>query len=149
MVADLFAPQLRGKYMGIVTSVFALSSIIGPLLGGLITDYLNWRWIFYINVPVGAIAVIFIILFMPNFKAEGRKAKIDFPGAALIVLTLVPMLLAFSFAGTTYAWGSPVILGMFAVSAVMLVLFVIVESKSLKTQYCRCLSLRTVRSGTR
>jgi EmrB/QacA subfamily drug resistance transporter len=130
IVADLFPPQLRGKYMGIVTSVFGLSSIIGPLIGGVITDNLSWRWNFYINIPIGAVAVIMILLFMPNFKTADRRNKIDIAGTLFIVLTLVPMLLAFSFAGSTYAWGSPEIIGMLALSAVMLVFFVIVESKS-------------------
>ncbi|SHI20640.1 drug resistance transporter, EmrB/QacA subfamily [Sporobacter termitidis DSM 10068] len=130
VVADLFPPQQRGKYMGIVTSVFGLSSIIGPLIGGLITDYMSWRWIFYINIPIGVAALVLIVLFMPNFKAQNESSKVDYPGALFIVLTLVPMLLAFSFAGTTYAWGSVQIIGMFALSAVMLVLFVVVESRS-------------------
>ena len=130
IVADLFPPQLRGKYMGIVTSVFGLSSIIGPLIGGLITDYLNWRWIFYINVPVGAVAVLLIILFMPSFKSAENRKKIDFPGAVFAVLTLVPLLLAFSFAGSTYAWGSVQIIGLFLLSAVMLAAFILVETRS-------------------
>lgn len=130
IVADLFPPQLRGKYMGIVTSVFGISSIVGPLLGGVITDYLNWRWIFYINIPVGAVAVLLILLFMPNFKSEGRKAKIDLPGTVFVVLALVPMLLAFSLAGSSYAWGSWQIIGMLLLSAVMLAVFVRVETKA-------------------
>lgn len=130
VVADLFPPQLRGKYMGIVTSVFGLSSIIGPLIGGLITDYLSWRWIFYVNIPVGAIAVILILLFMPNFKVAGHRSKIDVPGTAVIILALVPMLLAFSFAGSMYSWGSPQIIGMLIFSAAMLVVFVRVETKA-------------------
>ncbi len=130
IVADLFPPQLRGKYMGIVTSVFGLSSIIGPLIGGLITDYMNWRWIFFINIPVGAVAVLMIILFMPNFKAEGRPSKIDISGTVFIVLTLVPMLLAFSLAGSAYPWGSIQVIGMLIFSAVMLVFFVIIESRA-------------------
>ncbi len=130
IVADLFPPQLRGKYMGIVTSVYGISSIIGPLLGGLMTDYLSWRWIFYINIPVGAIAVLLILLFMPNFKTEGNRAKIDMPGTVFIVLALVPMLLAFSLAGAAYPWGSWQIVGMLLVSAVMLFFFVRVELKA-------------------
>ena len=130
VVADIFPPQLRGKYMGIVTSVFGISSIIGPLIGGLITDFMNWRWIFYINIPVGAAAVVLILLFMPNFKTVDRQSRIDIPGTLFIVLSLVPMLLAFSFAGSTYAWASPQIIGMLVLSAVMLVFFVIAESRS-------------------
>lgn len=130
IVADLFPPDTRGKYMGIVTSVFGLSSIIGPLLGGLITDYLNWRWIFYINVPVGIIAVLLVIFFMPNFKTEGERKKVDYPGTLFIILALVPMLLAFSLAGTDFSWGSVQIIGLLVFSAAMLVIFVIVESRS-------------------
>jgi EmrB/QacA subfamily drug resistance transporter len=130
IVADLFPPQLRGKYMGIVTSVFGISSIAGPLMGGLITDYLSWRWIFYINVPIGAVAVLLIILFMPNFKTQGRKVRIDIPGTVFIVLALVPMLLAFSLAGSSYAWGSWQIIGMLLVSAAMLFAFVRIEMKA-------------------
>ena len=130
IVADLFPPQLRGKYMGIVTSVFGLSSIIGPLIGGLITDYLNWRWIFYINVPIGAVAVLLIILFMPRFKTEERRSRIDIPGAIFAVLTLVPMLLGFSFAGSTFPWGSVQIIGLFVLSAAMLAVFIRVELRS-------------------
>ncbi len=130
VVADLFPPQRRGKYMGVVTSVYGLSSIVGPLLGGLITDYLNWRWIFYINVPVGIIAFLLVALFLPNFKTAGQCARIDISGTAVLILALVPMLLAFSFAGTTYSWGSVQILGMLVFSAAMLALFVYVETKA-------------------
>ena len=130
IVADLFPPHKRGKYMGIVTSVFALSSIIGPLLGGLITDYLSWRWVFYVNVPISIIAIALVVPFMPNFKTTGRQNKIDIKGTVLIILALVPMLLAFSFAGSTYAWGSVQIIGMLAFSAIMLALFAIAESKA-------------------
>jgi EmrB/QacA subfamily drug resistance transporter len=130
IVADLFPPQLRAKYMGIVTSVFGLASIIGPLIGGLITDYLSWRWIFYINVPIGAVAVLLILLFMPNFKTAERRNRIDIPGVVFAVLTLVPMLLAFSLAGSAFTWGSIQIIGLFILSAVMLVVFVVAENRS-------------------
>jgi len=130
IVADLFPPQLRGKYMGLVTSVFGLSSIVGPLIGGLITDHLSWRWTFYINIPIGAAAVLLILPFLPNFKTAGCRSKIDIPGAVFIVLALTPLLLALSFGGSTYAWGSPEIIGMLVLSAAMLVVFVIVETKA-------------------
>lgn len=130
IVADLFPPQLRGKYMGIVTSVFGISSIVGPLVGGLITDYLNWRWIFYVNLPIGIIALLLVIFMMPNFKTTGDRRRVDYPGAVLIVFTLVPLLLAFSFAGTTYGWASPQIIGLFAVSLLMLLFFIRVELRA-------------------
>ncbi len=104
VVADLFPPNKRGKYMGIITSMYGLASIIGPLLGGLITDNLGWRWIFYINVPIGILAVSIIAVVMPNFKAEGQRKPIDYPGTIAIILALVPMLLAFAWAGNTYSW---------------------------------------------
>lgn len=130
IVADLFPPQLRGKYTGLVTSVFGLSSIVGPLIGGLITDHLSWRWTFYINIPIGAAAVLLVLPFLPNFKSDGHRNKIDIPGAVFIVLALVPLLLALSLGGSAYTWGSPEIIGMLVLSAAMLIVFVIVEKKA-------------------
>ena len=130
VVADLFPPEKRGKYMGIVTSIYGLSSIVGPLLGGLIIDHLSWRWIFYINVPVGIFALAIIIFVMPNFKTEGQKKSIDYFGTIAIILALVPMLLAFSWGGKNYSWLSVQIIGMFIISLVMLALFVFFELKA-------------------
>lgn len=130
VVADLFPPEKRGKYMGIVTSIYGLASIIGPLLGGLIIDHLGWRWIFYINVPVGIFALAIIILVMPNFKTEGQKKSVDYSGTVAIILALVPMLLAFSWSGKNYSWLSVQIMGMFIFSLAMLALFVFFESKA-------------------
>ena len=146
IVADLFPPQLRGKYMGIVTSVFGLSSIIGPLIGGLITDYLSWRWIFYINLPIGIAAVILILLFMPNFKAKEESNRVDYSGTIFIVLSLVPLLLGFSFAGSTFAWGSVQIIGLFAFSAVCSY-FSSWRSYVPSIRLYRCPSLRRAVSG--
>lgn len=130
VVADLFSPEERGKYMGIVTSIYGLSSIIGPLLGGILTDHLSWRWVFYINIPVGILATAIIVLIMPNFRTEGQKKSIDCYGAVAMIFALVPLLLAFSWAGKNFAWFSPQIMGMLLLSLVMLVIFVFVESKA-------------------
>jgi EmrB/QacA subfamily drug resistance transporter len=129
-VADLFSPEKRGKYMGIVTSMYGLASIIGPLLGGLIIDHLSWRWIFYINIPVGIFALAIISFVMPNFKTEGQKKTVDYSGTAAIILALVPMLLAFSWGGKNYSWLSVQIIGMLIFALLMLTLFAFFESKA-------------------
>ncbi|HEX3078491.1 MAG TPA: MDR family MFS transporter [Lachnospiraceae bacterium] len=130
VVADLFPPEKRGKYMGIVTSIYGLSSILGPLLGGLIIDHLSWHWIFFINVPVAVIAVAIITFVMPNFKTEGQRRSIDYSGTVAIILALVPMLLAFSWGGKSYSWLSVQIIGMFIFSFAMLALFIFFESRA-------------------
>jgi EmrB/QacA subfamily drug resistance transporter len=129
VVADLFPPEKRGTYTGIVTSMYGLASIIGPLAGGCLTDSLSWRWIFYVNIPVGVAAAFLLICAMPNFRAEGKAKPVDWLGTLALSLALVPMLLAFSWAGRDYAWSSPLIVGMFAFSLLMVAAFLLVESK--------------------
>ena len=127
VVGDLFPPSERGKYQGLFAGVWGLSSVFGPTLGGWITDTLNWRWVFYVNLPVGALALFMVLAKMPalTHRAPGR---IDFAGAALIVLAFVPLLLALSWGGRDYAWGSPVILCLLGLFAVSLAAFVVVET---------------------
>ncbi|WP_298630739.1 MFS transporter, partial [uncultured Thermus sp.] len=112
-IAVLFPPRERGKLAGAFGALFGLSSAVGPWLGGLLTDHLSWRFVFYINVPVGAVALGFILRYMPRLK-PGRREPFDFLGAFLLVAWTVPLMLAFSWGGSTYPWGSPVILGLFA-----------------------------------
>lgn len=129
IIADIFAPAERGKYQGLFGAVFGLSSVIGPLLGGFLTDNISWRWVFYVNLPIGLVALAFIFTKMPRL-ASGLKPKIDYLGALLIIVFSVPLLLALTFgADGTYAWTSPVVLGMFALSAAALGLFLFVESR--------------------
>jgi EmrB/QacA subfamily drug resistance transporter len=129
IVADIFAPRDRARYQGLFGAVFGLSSVIGPLLGGFLTDSLSWRWVFYVNLPLGLIALAFIFAKMPRL-ASGLKAKVDYLGAALIIVFTVPLLLALTWgADGNYAWGSPQLLGLFALSAVALVGFLFAESR--------------------
>ncbi len=129
IVADIFAPRDRARYQGLFGAVFGLSSVIGPLLGGFLTDSLNWRWVFYVNLPLGLIALAFIFAKMPRL-ASGLKATVDYLGAALIIVFTVPLLLALTWgADGNYAWGSPQLLSLFALSIAALVAFLFAESR--------------------
>ncbi len=131
IIGDIFAPSERAKYTGIAFSAFGLASLIGPSLGGYIADTLGWRWVFYINLPIGIFLVALMISALPVIKADTSiKRKIDYAGTALLVLGLLPMLLAFTWAGKDYNWLSPQILGMLAFSVLMLILFGFVEKKA-------------------
>ncbi|MBM7117098.1 MDR family MFS transporter [Archangium primigenium] len=127
--ADLFAPAERARYQGIFGTVFAASSIIGPLLGGTLTDTVGWRWVFFINLPLGALAVAFIVSKMPRLHS-GVRARVDWLGAFLLVVATVPLLLTLRGDRPLAAWLSAPVLGMLGVSLVGLVLFIRVERKS-------------------
>jgi len=127
--ADLYAPAERARYTGFFGVVFALSSVVGPYLGGFLTDTLSWRWVFYVNVPVGALALFLTITKMPPLRS-GHRLPIDWAGAALLVAAVVPLLLALTFDKRVYPWSSPLVLGLFAVSAVATALFLAVEVRA-------------------
>lgn len=130
IIADLFAPADRGRYQGLFGAVFGLSSVVGPLLGGFLTDNISWRWVFYVNLPIGLLAIAFILAKMPTL-ASGLKPKIDYLGAALIIVFSVPLLLALTFGADArnYGWNSPTVLGLFGLSAAALVAFLFAESR--------------------
>ncbi|MXV20156.1 MDR family MFS transporter [Deinococcus xianganensis] len=129
IIADLFEPVDRPRYQGLFGAVFGLSSVIGPLLGGFLTDQVSWRWVFYVNLPIGLIALAFIASKMPRL-ASGLKARVDWLGAFLILVFAVPLLLALTWgADGNYAWISPQILGLFGLSAASLIAFLFVESR--------------------
>jgi EmrB/QacA subfamily drug resistance transporter len=127
--ADLFEPAERARYQGIFGTVFALASVVGPVLGGALTDTVGWRWVFFINLPLGAIAVAFIFAHMPRLHS-GLTSKVDWLGALLLVLATVPLLLTLRADRPLDAWLSPSVLGMLALSLVSLVLFIAVERKN-------------------
>lgn len=129
IIADLYPPQERGKYQGILGAVYGLSSVVGPLLGGFLTDHASWRWVFYVNLPVGLAALGLILAKMPAITSRA-KARVDVFGAALVVAFTVPLLLALTWgADGTHGWASPTLLGLFALSTVALVVFVLVEAR--------------------
>ncbi|MDP2744027.1 MAG: MDR family MFS transporter [Dehalococcoidia bacterium] len=130
VIGDLFPPAERGKYQGMMTGVFGLSSIIGPALGGYITHNYSWNWIFFVNIPLGLIIIALFILFFPHLRPDHHKHSVDYPGVALLVLTVVPIMLGLSWAGVQFPWLSPPILGLFLFSAVIGLLFILVESRA-------------------
>jgi EmrB/QacA subfamily drug resistance transporter len=129
IIGDIFPPAQRAKWSGVLMSVFAVATIIGPLLGGWITDNASWRWVFYVNLPVGIAALVVAIVALPGHVTVHRH-RIDYSGAAMLVAAAVPLLLGFSWAGSEYAWGSPQIIGLFTVAAVMSVAFYFREMRA-------------------
>ncbi|HEX9134148.1 MAG TPA: MFS transporter, partial [Ktedonobacteraceae bacterium] len=125
IIGDLFPPRERGKWQGVSGSIYALAAILGPLAGGWITDNTSWRWVFYLNVPVGIVALLVLIFLMPTLRSKVGQVTIDYIGAALLILGTVPLLLGFTLAGSQYAWLSPQILGLFAGAVVALIVLVV------------------------
>ncbi|MEJ2667674.1 MAG: MDR family MFS transporter [Deinococcales bacterium] len=128
-IGDIFNPRERGRWMGVMSGVFGLSSIIGPTLGGWITDHLGWRWVFYVNLPVAALVLLAVTLTLPQVRVAGR-VQLDWRGSVLMTAGLVPLLLGFTWAGSRYAWASPVTLGLFASAVLFLVIFVVNERRT-------------------
>lgn len=126
IIGDLFPPAQRARWQGLLFAVFGVATIIGPLLGGYITDNIGWRWTFYVNLPVGIVALVAAVVALPAHVTL-RRHVIDYLGAALLVAAAVPLLLGFSWAGSTYPWGSPMVVGSFILSAVMWVAFILRE----------------------
>ena len=130
IIGDLFPPAERGKYAGFMSGVFGLSSIIGPTLGGFLTDKLSWHWVFFVNIPLGVLIVFLFIFFFPHVKPAIQKPKVDYAGIIALILFVVPLMLALSWAGVEYAWDSVQIISLFDFSALMLLLFVIIEGRA-------------------
>ena len=126
IVGDVFPPAERGKWSGLMAGVFASASVLGPLIGGTLTDHASWRWVFYINLPMGSVALLVIFFGMPTLRPLARP-RLDYMGIVLLAATVVPALLALSWAGSRFDWGSPEIIGMFTWSAVALAMFTYVE----------------------
>lgn len=130
VIGDIFPPAERGKYQGLMAGTFGLSSIIGPTLGGYITDTLSWHWVFFVNIPLGVLIVGLFIFFFPHLKPDELKHKIDYLGILTLILAVVPTLLALTWGGVEYPWRSAQIIGLFAFSAVMIPLFIVLESRA-------------------
>jgi len=126
VVGDIMSPRERGRYQGIFGGVFGLSTVLGPLIGGFFVEHLSWRWIFYINVPLGLL-VLAVIGWALTAPSERRQPKIDYAGAALLTIALSALVLFTSLGGHAFAWTSPQILGMIALTVLALIGFLYVE----------------------
>ncbi|NUT36039.1 MAG: MFS transporter [Hamadaea sp.] len=128
LIGDLVSPRERGKYQGMMAGIMALAMIGGPLIGGLITDHASWRWIFYMNLPIGAVGFVMLLVFL-HLPVKKTEHKIDWLGAALLGVSITAMVLITTWGGKDYGWGSVQILGLGALALVTLALFVVVERR--------------------
>ena len=129
IVGDIFSPAERGKFQGLFASVWGAASIFGPTLGGWLTDNLSWRWCFWVNLPVGVIAIAAIWLEFPAFRPQAVRRIIDWWGVVTLIACLVPLLLALTWV-TQYGWSSLRVVSLLALAAVMLVAFLFVETRA-------------------
>jgi EmrB/QacA subfamily drug resistance transporter len=131
VVGDIIPPRDRGRYQGIFGAVFGVSTVIGPLLGGFFVDNLSWRWIFYVNLPIGAVS-LFVIAAAFNVQAERVAHTVDYLGAVLLAGSLSSIVLFTSLGGNTYAWASAPIIVMAVLGAVLLVAFCFAEQRAVE-----------------
>jgi EmrB/QacA subfamily drug resistance transporter len=131
IIGAVVAPRERGRYMGFMGSVFAVASVAGPLAGGFFTEHLTWRWVFYINLPVGFVALAIVAVGLRSREVH-VKHTIDYAGASVLGIGVTALILALTWGGNTYAWSSGVVLGLLAAAAFLIVAFVWVEQRAVE-----------------
>ncbi len=129
IVGEAFPPRERGKYMGLLGGMYGVAAVLGPSAGGLIADSLGWRWVFYMNLPLGIAAFAVLAIGLSGLAEERGRARVDWAGIALFLLSVVPLLLGLSLGGKNYAWDSLPILGLFALAVIACALFLAVERR--------------------
>ncbi len=129
VIGDLFTPAERGKYQGLFGAVFGIAFLVGPFLGGFLTDNVSWHWVFYVNVPVGLVSLYLIWHLLPTVKREGSRFNLDVPGVVTLTLAIVPVLIALTLAENG-DWTAPGVVGGFLMGIVFLVAFVLAERRA-------------------
>ncbi|BBJ28481.1 MDR family MFS transporter [Athalassotoga saccharophila] len=129
IIGDVFTPRERGKYQGLIGAVFAVSSIIGPLIGGYLTDRISWHWVFYVNMPIGIPALVMAYFFLSKELGGNSKAKVDYWGSILLGGMIFSLLMGLSYASIDNSWIEPQVWGLFIISAMLFVPFYFVERK--------------------
>ena len=129
VIGDLFTPAERGKYQGLFGAVFGIAFLVGPAIGGLLTEHLSWHWIFFVNVPVGFISLYLIGRLLPTVRTAGARFTLDIPGVVLLTAAIVPTLIALTLAETS-SWVDPAVLGWFAVGLISLAAFLFAETRA-------------------
>ena len=128
--ADLLSPKQRARWQGGFMSMLGISSVLGPILGGWITDHASWRWVFYVNLPVGLAALVTLAILMPPLRHTDARPRIDVTGALLLIAGVVPVLLGLSWNGSLYPWFSWQILALLGGGLVVAALFIAHEVRS-------------------
>jgi EmrB/QacA subfamily drug resistance transporter len=131
IIADIVPPRDRGRYMGLIGSVFAVASVAGPLLGGFLVDNLSWRWVFYVNMPVGALAVLIVVTRL-HLHTPSVSHRIDYRGTFHLSAGVSAWILLTTWGGVQYAWGSPTIVGLGVAGLVLLAVFVWWERRAIE-----------------
>jgi len=129
IIGDVYPLEQRGRMQGLISSIWGIAGLVGPLVGGFFVDSLTWRWIFYINVPFGVLSIILIAIYLKE-NVQRTKQKIDYAGAFTFGVSITALLFAVITGGVRYAWTSPIILGLFAVFAVFGLLFYLIQIRT-------------------
>src|SRR5437870_2341571 len=127
-IGDLYSPAQRARLQGVFAGIFGIASVVGPVIGGYLTDNLSWRWVFYVNVPVGILAIVAVFLTLPSVRHSASWRDIDFAGAFTLAATLVPLLVALSIT-RDHEFTSPEVIGLLLIAAVMGVIFFVIERR--------------------